>query len=419
MNSQSEEKNNLLAGNIGRVLMISGSFPPMPCGVGDSAHELAKSLAVKGVDISVLTDKAAHSVSAGDGPVQIRAEVENWGLGGVNNLVRLVEQANPDIVHIHYPTKAYGKGLAVPFLPMLIRTRRRPYGIVLTLHEFRLSRPARKFASFIMLDPCDAICMPCILELNALRRRHASVNEKITAAIPIGPVGPSPDDLSESIRLALRDQVRKELGLTPDKAVLIHYGTPTKSKGLEVLFKALRLLKLEGEVPELLIVGDCRSQNESFHNAITGQPAGLGIKDQVHWLGRLPEEKLPGVFAAADIGVFPFLDGFSFRRSSLIGVLMWDIPIITTEPDGELADLVGQEKVRFVARNDPRALATGLMPLVANRKALDLAKTVPNPLKEFFRWDQIANQYIDIYRLVREERQTTSSESRLDTGPPG
>jgi glycosyltransferase involved in cell wall biosynthesis/transposase len=409
MNSQSQEKADQRIRDAGRVLMISGSFPPMQCGVGDSAHELAGALASKGVDISVLTDKSARPVGIGDGPFPIHAEVENWGLSGIKKLVKLVERENPDILHVHYPTKAYGKGLAIPFLPMLIRTRRRPYRIVLTLHEFRLSHPIRRLASFIMIDPSDAIVMPCILELNALRRRHISIDEKISAAIPVGPVGPSPDSIPESARSELRSQVRDELGFSSDDVVLIHYGTPTRSKGLEVLFKALRLLKIEGEQPQLLIVGDCRLQDEAFHNLITGQPSGLGVKNQVHWLGRVSEEKLAGIFSAADIGVFPFLDGFSFRRSSLVGVLMWDIPIVTTEPDGELTDLIGQDKVRFVTRNDPRALATGLMPLVANKKALEHAKSVPNPLKELFQWDSIADQYIDIYKLAREDKK-----SRLD-----
>jgi glycosyltransferase involved in cell wall biosynthesis len=406
MSLQSEEINNPIPMDVGRVLMISGSFPPMPCGVGDSAHELAMALACKGVNITVLADKSAKAMGEGEGPVPVLAEINNWNFSGLKKIVSIVERFNPDILHIHYPSKAYGKGLGIPFLPMLLRTRRRNSKIVLTLHEFRLSHPARRMASFILLDPCDAVCMPCPLEMNALIHAHISVNEKIAATIPVGAVGPSPDDIPQAVRSELRSKVRSELGFTDNDVVMIHYGTPTKSKGLEVLFKAMRLLKLEGEVPKLLIVGECSAKDEEFRRKLMGQPGGLGVKDQVHWLGRVSEEKLAGIFSAADIGVFPFLDGFSFRRSSLVGILMWDIPIVTTEPDGELDDIIGQDKVRFVARNNQKALATGLMPLVANRKALDLAKNAPNPLKELFRWDRIAEEYIDVYRTVRNPRKS-------------
>jgi glycosyltransferase involved in cell wall biosynthesis len=403
MNEPSENQEGSDLGSIGKVLMLSGSFPPMACGVGDSAFELAQALASKGIDISVITDKGANPVAPGDGPVPIFAEIDKWGIWSIKKLVKAVEGHKPDILHIHYPSKAYGTGLAVPFLPTLIRARRKPIKIVLTLHEFKLSHTARKNASFILLDPCDAVVAPCRLELEALFRRHVSVNEKITAAIPVGPVGPSPENFPADVRAEMRANVRKAWRLSEKDVVLFHYGTPTKSKGLETLFKALRLLKLEGETPFLFVLGDCRPAEEDFHRAMIGQTLGLGIKDQVRWLGRLPNQELPGVFSAVDIGVFPFTDGFSCRRSSLVGALMWDMPIITTEPDGDIPELSNQDKVRLVPREDPRALATALLTLTANPKALEAAKLTPNPFKELFRWERIASDYAEIYRQVSEK----------------
>lgn len=402
MNEPLENQEVSDPGTVGKVLMLSGSFPPMACGVGDSAYELAQALASKGVDISVITDRDAYAVEPGDGPVPIFAEIEKWGIWSIKKLVKAIERREPDILHIHYPSKAYGAGLAVPFLPWLIHARRRPIKIVLTLHEFKLSHTARKNASFILLDPCDAVVMPCRLELEALFRRHISADEKITAAIPVGPVGPSPDNFPADVRVEMRAKVRKAWRISEKDVVLFHYGTPTRSKGLETLFKTLRLLKLEGETPLLFVLGDCRPAEEDFHRVLIGQTLGLGIKDQVRWLGRLPNEELPGVFSAVDVGVFPFTDGFSCRRSSLVGALMWDMPIITTEPDGDIPELSGQDKVRLVPREDPRTLATALLTLTANPKALEAARLTPNPFKELFRWDRIAANYVEIYRQVRE-----------------
>jgi len=391
---------------IGKVVMLVGSFPPMYCGVGDSAYELARELHRKGVEIEAVTDSDADSRSPESGSFPIHAVVDGWGLRGMKRLIRTIESLEPDILHIHYPSKAYGHGLGVPFLPMVLRSRRRKFKIVLTLHEFRLSHSLRKLASFVLLDACDAIAMPCTLELEALVRRHMSVAEKINAAIPVGPVGPSPDALTDDERRRLRREMRSKWGVGDDAVVLLHYGTPTPSKGLEVFFKALKILKLEGLTPLLVVAGDHRPDEDDFHRLLAGQPGGLGVKDQVMWLGRRPTDELAGVFSAADIGVFPFIDGFSFRRSSLVGVLMWDLPIITTEPDGDLEGIGGQEKVRFVERNDPKALATAIITLAANPKALDAARRAPNPLKEYFRWDRIADQYIDLYQEVRQKNES-------------
>ena len=386
---------------IGRVVVIPGSFPPMPCGVGDSAYELAHAMAEKGVQIEVLADTGADSVEIGEGPIPIHADITDWGLFGIKTLVRTLERLEPDIVHIHYPSKAYGKGLSIPFLPHLIRARRRKFKIVVTLHEFRLSHPARRLAAYLLIDSADAVCMPCPLELNALIRKHISVQEKIHAAIPVGPVGPDADDYSKERRDEMRRVTRDKWKVKDSDVVLLHYGTPTKSKGLEVLFKALKLLKQEGETPFLMIVGDHRPDEIEFHRLLKGQPGGLGVGDQVRWLGRLTNDELIGAFVGADVGVFPFLDGFSFRRSSLVGVLMWDIPIVTTEPTDELEQIIGQEKVKFCAKNDPRALATALLTMIANRKVLERLRDAPNPLREHFRWDGIVSKYMQIYQLVK------------------
>jgi glycosyltransferase involved in cell wall biosynthesis len=384
--------------DLGKVVVLCGSFPPMPCGVGDSAYELARELASMGVDIEAVCDVAADS----DGPFPVHAEVEHWGFWRMKKLVRTIESLEPDILHIHYPSKAYGSGLGVPYLPMVLRSRRWKFKIVATLHEFRLSHRLRRLASFTLIDPCNAVVMPCPLELEALIQRHVSTEEKIHEAIPVGPVGPSPDDYTDEQKLSLRQKYRSDWGVTDDQPVLLHWGTPSKSKGIEVLFKALRLLKLEGETPLVVIAGDYNPGENDFHKILTGQPRGLGVFEQVKWLGRRSYDELAGIFLGADIGVFPFLDGFSFRRSSLVGVLRWGLPIITTKPNGIIDGLDMQDKVKFIARNDPKALATALINMMVNPRALQVARDAPNPMMAQFQWRSIAERWLDIYSRVLE-----------------
>lgn len=396
--------------DIGRVVVLSGSFPPMPCGVGDSAWELARQLAGMDVDIEAITDKQALPCDREDDdfgrdscPFPVHNVIPNWGLMGIKKIVRSIEKLDPNILHIHYPTIAYGKGLAMPFLSMLIHARRKKIKIVVTLHEFKLSHTLRRQASFMLSESADAIVMPCPLEIEALIRRHKSFEEKNHYAIPVGPVGPSPDPIPDEMKLQLRQTVRDSWGVGEDDVVLLHYGTPTKSKGLEVLFKALKRLKDEGETPRLMIAGDFRPKEDEFHELLQKQTIGLGVAKQVTWLGRRKIDELPGIFLAADIGVFPFLDGWSFRRSSMTGVLAWDVPIITTWPDGEIHEIEDQDKVRFVEANNPKALATSLISLLANPKAFEVFRKAKNPLMEHFRWGNIAEKYIKVYRDVLKE----------------
>lgn len=396
--------------DIGKVVVLCGSFPPMLCGVGDSAWELAKELFSMGVEVEAVTDKLAHGCSRDDDdfgrdscPFPIHNKIPNWGLGGIKKIVRTIEKLDPKILHVHYPSKAYRKGLAVPLLSMLIHARRQKFKIVVTLHEFKLSHSLRKQAGFLLFEPADALVMPCQLELDAVTRRHKSVGEKIHDAIPVGPVGPSPDPIPDEMKRQLRQTVRESWGVGDDDVVLIHYGTPGKSKGLEVLFKAMKLLREEDETPRLIIAGDFNPDEDEFHKLLREQTVGLGVQKQVTWLGRRPIDELPGIFLASDIGIFPFLDGWSFRRSSMTGVLAWDVPIITTIPDGDIPEIYEQDRVRFIQPNDPKALATALIPLLANPKALEVFKAAKNPLMKQFRWENIAKNYIKIYREVLKD----------------
>ena len=57
-------------------------------------------------------------------------------------------------------------------------------------------------------------------------------------------------------------------------------------------------------------------------------------------------------------------------------------------------------KVRFVEPDSPKALATSLLSLLANPKALEVFKATKNPLMEHFKWKNIANKYVKVYRDV-------------------
>jgi len=389
--------------DIGKVVVLCGSYPPMPCGVGDSAHELALALIKKGLDIETVTDVQAEGITAENGPYPVHNVIEKWGFWSGKKIAKSIEDIKPDILHIHYPAKGYGKSLGVPHLPMTLKSRRDKFRIVVTLHEFKLSHSLRKRASFTLIEPSQAVVMPCPLELDALKKRHASVFKKIHEAIPVGPVGPSPEDYPPEEKKRLRERTRSNLGLDRDSVALLHYGTPTKSKGFDILFKGMEILMMQGINIRLLIAGDYDPEVNNFHRELKKRSEKTDVSSRISWLGRVPLDELPGIFLASDLGVFPFTDGYSFRRSSLNGVLAWNVPIITTEPDGKLPGTEHQDFVRFVKRNDAQALVDALLPLIVNPDRLNVLRNKKNPMKELFSWDNIADKYIELYRRVLEE----------------
>jgi len=60
--------------------------------------------------------------------------------------------------------------------------------------------------------------------------------------------------------------------------------------------------------------------------------------------------------------------------------------------------------VKFVAINDPKALATALINMIANPRALEVARDAPNPVMKQFEWRNIADRWIGIYSRVLQTK---------------
>ena len=113
---------------------MTGSFPPMKCGIGDYSCNLAKSLAACAeIQIGVLTSvfDSNESESEREG-LEVFPIMKSWGLAETLRVIKIIRYWSPDIVHIQYPTQGI-YGLLYWFLPMISFLMRRK--VVQTWHE--------------------------------------------------------------------------------------------------------------------------------------------------------------------------------------------------------------------------------------------------------------------------------------------
>ena len=102
-----------------RVLLVTGSFPPMRCGVGDYTYNLAEALAVDpGIHVGVLTSISGGATGKSAG-IEIFPVTKNWSLSEVVKVIKIILHWSPDIVHVQYPTQGYDNGLLPWVLPMI------------------------------------------------------------------------------------------------------------------------------------------------------------------------------------------------------------------------------------------------------------------------------------------------------------
>jgi glycosyltransferase involved in cell wall biosynthesis len=104
-----------------------------------------------------------------------------------------------------------------------------------------------------------------------------------------------------------RSALRAQLGFPPGGRLLLTVRRLVPRMGLDVLLHAFR--HLAGDFPDLQLAVGGSGPLEPELRALAGE---LGLADRVRFLGFVPEDELPALYAAADLFVLPTasLEGF-------------------------------------------------------------------------------------------------------------
>src|SRR6476619_5245508 len=101
-----------------RILIVSGSYPPMRCGVGDYTSSLASALHRSGkVKVGIL---GGRHIIKNNKPIDFLYGA-SWRLRSALKMLKKIAAWRPDIVHFQFPTQGYA-GYFLPWvLPLLLR----------------------------------------------------------------------------------------------------------------------------------------------------------------------------------------------------------------------------------------------------------------------------------------------------------
>ena len=133
---------------------------------------------------------------------------------------------------------------------------------------------------------------------------------------------------------------------------LLYAGTLHRMKGVHVLLEALSTLHEYGLDAELQIAGS--GPYESKLERLTSQ---LGLDDHVEFLGYVDHERMPSVYAAADVFVYPGIIDEPFGRV-MLEALATHTPVAASNV-GSMDYIVGPCGELFEA-GDPQALAAAV-----------------------------------------------------------
>jgi len=196
---------------------------------------------------------------------------------------------------------------------------------------------------------------------------------------------------------------REAVGADDATFLVVHLGLLNWSKGLPTLLDALVRLRAMGRQARLLLVGAeagaTDRANRAYAHEVERLLADPAVRDLVRRLPVVPPEAASGYLLAADAAAFPFVDGASLRRGSLLAALAHGLPTVSTRGAGRGA-LRDGEHLLLVPPDDGPALAGALVRLADDPALRARLADGGRRLVAALAWPRIAAAHRAVYAAV-------------------
>ncbi len=369
-----------------RIGLISGEFPPMPGGVGDFTRILAENMQAQGHDVYVLS-------RAGGAHEQLSVStVGGWGAGRLLPIRRWARRYALDIVNLQYQTAAYDMSPFIHFLPDAIGVP-----VVTTFHDLRhpyLFPKAGRLRDWIVMRLARA--SRGVIVTN---REDEQLLQSVTKRRMI-PIGSSikRSALATSERAAYRRRLGAEYSL-----LLGHFGFVRPTKGVDHLIEALARIRNSGSSVQLVLIGERSNTvdgdaDSRYLLALDEAIRQHGLEDAVHATGYLPDNEVSAWLSAVDLVVLPYLDGASFRRSSLIAALHQGCAIITTVPFVTEPAFDHGENLWLAPPRSSEGIENAVLHLLAEPEQIGVLRAGAEELSKTFDWNGVTSSTLAFYR---------------------
>jgi glycosyltransferase involved in cell wall biosynthesis len=289
---------------------------------------------------------------------QLRAEAEPM-LDSLNPLTwwrtaRAIQAAQPEVLVLQWTVWFWG-----PLLLTLVALARRwspTTRVVLLCHNAtphetggRLVRLLAGWMQGRLARQSAAILCHSKADLAVLQGMAPKVRARAVMMPTFGALAQSAATLSQA-------EARRELGVSEEGPVLLFFGFVRPYKGLDVLFGAMPAVLARYPEATLLVAG------EWWKDALPARDllATLGIEQRVRLLDEyLPNDRLPALFAAADVAVLPYR---SATQSAVVQLAFgFGLPVITTTVGGLPEAVQHEVSGLLVPPGDAEALAGAIL----------------------------------------------------------
>lgn len=328
------------------MIILTGTYPPERCGVGDYVHHLLGTKA--GSDWSLLY-------------------LKNWRWRDLRANIAQLCLNTDQILNLQYPTMGYGTSL-VPHIMAIYAVLFLHKKLYITVHEYSQLGWKGKWALQLLFLFATNVIFTTSFEC-ALAHKHGLSSRKgavikINSNIPV----------SAHIKPALDRQW--DLG---------YFGYIRPLKGLEEFVLVAKDLKAMGR--KAYIMGQTQPEYRDFYEPFLREIKQKGIR----YIDNLPSEEVANILADTKIMYLPFPDGLSERRGSFLAAAVNGAVVVSKE--GKFT--TEEQKQHFLLPQSSEVVGL-IEDELSNSKWLEqqqqqclayVASSVPSS------WEQVAEEY--------------------------
>ena len=336
-----------------RIAHLTATFPPYPGGAGNTCFHFARVQAARGHRVEVFT-ATAEGVAPDPGGAVVHRIEPVFRIGNAPLIPALARLSGFDVLHLHYPFM-FGAELT---LAGRLRGAGRDTALLVHYKNRIVGRGARRaiFGTYehtvapLLIRSADRICI--------LSRDHAESVPYLRRALERTPerLREMPNGVDSEVFSPGPDAagLRERLGIDPEVMVAAFVATLDRAHHFKRLDVAIEALTRSAHRPHLVVAGGGELLDDYRRRA-----AAAGVGDRVHFLGALPQARLPEVLRASDLILLTTEPPESFGIV-LIEAMACGLPALVTEYPGVRAVVDPGENGLLVPAGNAGAVAAAL-----------------------------------------------------------
>ncbi|MCF6332805.1 MAG: glycosyltransferase [Draconibacterium sp.] len=372
-----------------KIAIVGSAYPLRGGGIATFNERMAKAFIENGDEVKIYTFSLQYPAILFPGKTQYSEEEPPAGLD-IEVLVNSINPFNwikvgyylkklaPDIVILRYwiPFMAPSLGTISKIIRKNNKTKVIAIADNIIPHE---SKPGDKLLSSYFVKNVDAFITLSKSVLNDLTLFDANKPRKYTPH-------PLYDNFGEIIP---KEDAKRQLELDSNSNYILFFGFIRDYKGLDTLLEAFANIRLRKFPVKLLIAGEFYTKPDKYLEIIKKHDLGNFVELHTEFI---PNTDVHKYFCACDVVVQPYKTA---TQSGITQIAYhFNKPMITTDVGG-LAELIPDNKVGYVVKNDIQQLADAIYKFYDLEKEAEFSKNTALEKKKYS-WEVFVQTVLEL-----------------------